>query len=135
MRMSKWAVEQASTLLGRMAFRVSRTAKRADAESVHDLRVAIHRFTQSLRLFADFLPENECKKIRRRLRRISRTAAEVRDRDIALALCKEAGLSSNAAAARKLMEGRKKAEQELVARLNRFVRRDLSRKWRRRLDA
>ena len=134
MRMQKYAVEQTSALLARLAFRVCRTARRADAHSVHDLRVAIHRFAQSLRLFGEFLPKGECKKIRRRLRRIARAAAEVRNRDVALALCKEAGLPSTAAAASKLREERKEAEQKLIARLGRLAGRDFSRRWRQRLD-
>ncbi len=133
--MSKYAAEQASALLGRLAFRVSRTARRADAHAVHDLRAAIHRFAQSLRVFGEFLPKGECKKIRRRLRRMGRAAAEVRNRDVALALCKEAGLPSTAAITSKLTEERKEAERELIVRLGRLAQRDFSRKWRQRLHS
>ncbi len=68
--MSTYAAEQASILLGRFVFRASRVAKLADADSVHNLRVAIRRLSQCLRAFGPFFPAGECRKVRRRLRRM-----------------------------------------------------------------
>ena len=53
--MQRYAREQASTLLRRLAFRMNRAAKVRDADSIHDLRVAIRRFEQCLQIFHQFL--------------------------------------------------------------------------------
>lgn len=132
MPMRAYVTEQASALLRRLVFRAKRVMKLPDADAVHDLRVAIRRFTQCLRVFAQFFPSAETKKIRVRLRWVLRLAAEVRDRDIALALWKEAGLPSASVAAR-LARERKQAGERLVGGLRRLEERDFSRKWRRRL--
>lgn len=54
--MRKYATEHTSTLLRRLAYHMNRVGRSADSDSVHDLRVAIRRFTQSLRVFAPFFP-------------------------------------------------------------------------------
>lgn len=132
MPMRAYVAEQSAALLRRLVFRAKRVEKLPDADAVHDLRVAIRRFTQCLRVFAQFFPGAEAKKIRRRLQKVLRLAAEVRDRDIALALWKEAGLPSAGVAAR-LARERKQAGERLVEGLRRLEERNFSRKWRRRL--
>jgi CHAD domain-containing protein len=131
--MRTYAAEQVSALLRRLVFRVKRAAKLPDADSIHDLRVAIRRFSQCLRVFRRFFPANEVKKLRRRLRKIMGFTAKVRDRDIALQLCAQAGLQSGSSLVRRLVEERKQAEAELLDRLEQLARRDFSRDWRERL--
>jgi CHAD domain-containing protein len=133
MPMRTYAAEQASILLSRLAFRVNRTMKLADAESVHDLRVTTRRFSQCLRVFDEFFPSRERKRIEQRLRRIRSMAAEVRNRDVALALLKQAGVPAKAALVARLAKERKQATEELGARLERLKRREFSKKWRKRL--
>ena len=133
MRMRAYAVEQASVLLNRLALRINRASRLADPDSIHDLRVAIRRFTQCIRVFRQFFPAREFGRIRRRLRRIMRLAAGIRNRDIALQLCEEAGLGPNSAAALSLAQERIESRRELVERLDRFRKRELSRKRRKRL--
>jgi len=133
MQMRAHAVEQASLLLGRLVFRVNRAAKLANPDSIHGLRVAIRRFVRCLRVFRQFFPSNDSKKIRRLLDQIMSLAGEVRNRDIALGLCQEAGLPRTTTLTAPLIEGRKEAAQELVAQLKRLARRDHSLRWRKRL--
>ena len=133
MQMRAHAVEQASLLLGRLAFRINRAVKLANPDSIHDLRVAIRRFVRCLRIFRQFFPSSDSKKIRRQLIQVMSLADEVRDRDIALALCHEAGLPRTAALTARLIEERKEAEQGLAAQLKRLAKRDPSLKWRKRL--
>jgi len=133
MQMRGYAVEQAASLLGQLAFRVGSAVKRADPDPIHDLRVAIRRFVRCLRVFGQFFPGRESRKIRRRLRRIIDLASEVRDRDVALELCKKAGLPSEAPVLARLRQERQGTQQQLVTKLARLRKRDFSRRWRTRL--
>ena len=133
MEMRAHAAEQAAALLGRLAFRLNRAAKLPDADSVHDLRVAIRRFSLCLQVFRQFFPAAERRKIRRQLRRVMDLAAEVRNRDIAMEMARQAGLQPDTPLLATLEDERKQAQKELVARLLHLENRDFSRKWRRRL--
>ena len=133
MQMRAYAVEQATALLGHLAFRVGPAVKRADPDSIHELRVAIRRFARCLRAFGQFFPGRESKKIRQRLRRIMDLSAEVRDRDVALDLCKKAGLPSDAPVLARLKQERQLTQQKLATKLVRLRTRDFSRRWRKRL--
>ena len=132
MKIRAYAATQVSSLLGRLVFRINRVLKSSDPEAVHDLRVVIRRFAQGLRVFGPLLRSAEAKRIRRRLRRIASAAAEVRNRDVALQLCTEAGVPAEGLIAG-LREEREQARQRLIKRLGRLRRRDFSRKWRKRL--
>src|SRR5262249_3862757 len=127
------ALEQTSLLLDRMAFRANRVAKSPSEDAIHDLRVAIRRFAQSLRVFGQFLPASRSKKVRRQLQWILDLSSEIRDRDITVKLCLEAGLASDANLLAPLREERKRLERELAAQLVRLGERNFSRKWRKRL--
>jgi hypothetical protein len=61
-------------------------------------------------------------------------AGEVRNRDIALQLLTDAGVPAGAAAAGTLGRERRCAEEQLVAALKRFERRNSARTWRARLE-
>jgi CHAD domain-containing protein len=128
--MDKYASAQASRRLDRFAFELRRAAKSGDADSIHDLRVSIRRFSQCLRVFGQFFPAREAKKIRRRMRRILDLAAEVRNRDIAVELSEQAGVRPDSTLPLRLSQERKQTEQELVRMLKRWGRRELSAKWR-----
>jgi len=87
-----YANEQISARLGTLVYQVHAAAAQPKADTIHDLRVAIRRFLQSLEVFSSLLPKPAVKKIRKRLRRILNLSAAIRDRDIALELLSEAGL-------------------------------------------
>ncbi len=125
-----YAAEQAAALLRRLAFQANRTAKRRDADSVHDLRVSIRRLRQCLRTFRQFYPAGGRKRIRHELSALMDLASEVRDRDIALAFLAEARIPSGLPLARTLSEARSEAEASLTAALRGWNRRGLYKKWR-----
>jgi CHAD domain-containing protein len=129
----KYARLQASRRLDRFAFELRRAAKSGDADSIHDLRVSIRRLTQCLKIFRQFLPAKQSKKVRRQLRQILKAAAQVRNRDVALELLREAGLKPDSAQTQRLCRERKQAQDELEQVLSSFGRREFSAKWRARL--
>lgn len=57
-----------------------------DPDAVHDLRVAIRRFSTTLALFPELFSQQRVAKCDKRLKRLRRATGQVRDRDIALAL-------------------------------------------------
>jgi CHAD domain-containing protein len=132
--MREYARLQTSILLRRLAFQVNRAATSGHADSIHDLRVAIRRLSRCLRAFSQFFPGREWKKIRRQLRGLMQAAGAVRDRDIALELLAEAGVSRRAAVAMRLEAERRSAGRDLRLEIRRWESNDFSRKWRTRLE-
>ena len=132
--MREFALLQTAVLLRRLAFEVNRAAKNGDHAAVHDLRVAIRRFSRSLRVFAQFYPPGSWKRIRRQLRELMEVAGGVRDRDIALQLLTEAGVPRGAAIVVRLENERHQAGIALQQALRRFRTGNLSRKWRNQLE-
>jgi len=128
--MRVFARQQTLALLRRLADQVSRASKPGDPEAIHDLRVAIRRFSRSLRVFSQFLPGGKAGRVRRRLRDVMDLAAAVRDRDIALELLQEARVPPRSPLAVSLRRERQAAERKLIAAAGRLERRDFSRKWR-----
>ena len=126
----KFAGDHAARLLERLARQVNSTLHCRDADSVHDLRVAIRRFAQVLAVFKASFPARVRKKIGRRLKEIMTFAGEVRDRDIAIELLSHSRSVDAAAMQVKLRAQRKEAEAVLLAVLRRWgAKRSLS-KWR-----
>ncbi len=132
--MRKHALEQGRVLLRRFAYQVNRVSRSGGADEIHDLRVAIRRFSQCLRVFAQFFPGGKRKRIGKRLRKVMGMAAAVRDCDVALELAREAGVGGDGALARTLERQREEAMAQLGTTLQRWTRRDFSRKWRAQLD-
>ncbi|MCC6860146.1 MAG: CHAD domain-containing protein [Bryobacterales bacterium] len=110
------AVSLAGTLGRRLVFQARRAGRRGDEESIHDLRVAIRRLSQCLRVFEQFLPSGRTRKTRRRMKRIMELAGEVRNRDIALQLLREAKVEDGELAVR-LVQERRQAQRELSSEL------------------
>ncbi len=129
-----YAVKQVSSLLGRLVFEARRASRSRDPDAVHDLRVAIRRFAQALRVFRQFFPPEERRKIRRRLRRALRLAAAVRDRDIALEWLAGARAGARSPLRARLVEERARAERTLAEFLRQWNRRSFSSRWRARLN-
>jgi CHAD domain-containing protein len=94
---------------------LQRTAKLADADAIHDLRVSIRRYTQALRaLQGGVVPKAEVQKKRRPLKHTMELTANVRNRDIALELLAEAGVEPDSRLAAKLKRQRASACKVLV---------------------
>ena len=125
--MKDFAVEQMNRLLTRLAFQVHRAAKKPGATEIHDVRVSIRRFSQSLLLFADFVPKGETKKIKRMLKRMMSVTSEIRNRDIALGFL----VTLNATSHRpRLQRERVQYQRQFAEMVRRWSARDFSVKWR-----
>lgn len=129
--MRQFAAAQAKRLLGKLAFQVRHAARHPDEEAIHDLRVSIRRFGGCVREFRQFFPRHQTKKILRRLEKMMRLAAEMRNRDIAIKLI---GGAAEAVLAANLRDQREEARRKLSRALVEWRRRDFSRKWRPWLD-
>jgi CHAD domain-containing protein len=125
---------QTGTLLRRLAIQVTRAARTGNADAIHDLRVAIRRLKRCLRVFAQFYPGHSWKPIRRRLAELMDVCGNVRDRDIAIGLLKQAGVAADSPLVRQLDEERRAAARELQLELQRWKARGFSRQWRTRLE-
>ncbi len=132
--MRDYALLQTAILLRRFAFQVNRAARQNDADSIHDLRVSIRRLSRCLRAFSQFYDAGVRKKIRRRLAGLMQLAGVVRDRDIAIQLLAEAGVSPRASITGRLSRERAAAIQELLHEIQRWKNRNFYRKWRARLE-
>ncbi len=128
--MTEYVRQQSAILLRRLAFEVNRTSRNADPDTIHDLRVAIRRFSRCLRVFSQFFPGRSWKKARRRLGDLMEATGEVRDRDIALKLLKHAGAPPDAGGIAFLSRERGDASRRLVAELQAWKHDNFSRKWR-----
>ena len=127
--MRLYARAQVFTLLRSLEVRMHEAAKLRDVDSIHDLRVAIRRFQQGLQIFRPFVSGGYRKKIRRRLRKIMQLSGEIRNRDIALDLLRQAGLPARSTVPAGLLRERKQFQNELLALFDRWGKRNLSRKW------
>ena len=124
MDLGAYAAAHAEVLMRRLAFQVSRTLKRGDAESIHDLRVAIRRLATCLETFDDMFPGGSARKVLRRVKRMRKVAGAVRDCDIVHAFLKE--FSAGGANCAKESEA---AAREMNDTLRRWKRREAWRKW------
>jgi len=128
--MRKFAHLQVDALLRRLAAQLKRTAETADAESVHDLRVAIRRLSRALRSFAQFLPGKHWKRIREELSYLMDAAAAVRDSDVALELLEKAGVGERARVTVAVRSHRREAEARLREELQLWQARNFAHQWR-----
>lgn len=122
-----FAIEQTSHLLTNLTFQVHRAAKLPGPEEIHDLRVSIRRFSQGLRIFADFFPKWEIKKIRRRLKRMLKLTSEIRNRDIGLEYLARLQQTRHR---RRLVSERLAYQHQFAEMVRRWSARDFSAKWR-----
>ena len=121
---------QTARLLRRLAYQVNRAAKSGDAESIHDLRVAIRRFSRCLRVFSQFYPGNSWKKIRHQLSGLMASAGAVRDMDIAMELLASESKGGNRQLISKLKQQRRQANRELFEEVQHWNSQSFSKKWR-----
>lgn len=80
---AKFASFQIHRLLRNLTAAIRKTLRAPDAEAVHDLRVSIRRFDQTLLLFGGMLEKKKVRKSRRRLKKVLALAGAVRNCDIA----------------------------------------------------
>jgi CHAD domain-containing protein len=108
------ATERLKTLTANL-----RLAKKHPGEAgpIHDLRVSIRRFNQSLRIFKDLWNHGRYRKMRRRLRRLMELCGAVRNCDIAIQVLEEAGAPAKASLKTHLRKLRLHGENALKERL------------------
>jgi CHAD domain-containing protein len=128
--MREYARRQTAILLRGLALEINRSARGAGADEIHDLRVAIRRLSRCLRSFSQFYPGRWWKRARAQLSELLHMAGAVRDRDIALELLAQAGISGRAAIVAKLKAERIKASHELALEIRRWHDRGFTGKWR-----
>ncbi len=124
---------ETSALLRRLAFEVNRAAA-ADADSIHDLRVAIRRLCRCLLVFSTFYPGRTWKTLRKQLRVLMDAAGTARDYDIAAELLGQAGLAPGSAMVKRLAVERLQAREALALEIRRWQSGDFSRQWRGKLE-
>ncbi len=132
--MQKYARQQTATLLRRLAFQVSRADRLPDPGAVHDLRVAIRRFSRCLQVFQQFYPVGAAKKIRAALKDLMQTAGAVRDLDILLEFLPAASVPAGSVLTARLREQRRSAARKLARDVRHWKSRGFSRRWRTRLE-
>lgn len=126
----QFASEQADRLLRDVAFQINHAVKSCNANAVHDVRVAIRRFSQIVAVCKPCFPGKDMRKIRRRLKTIMDAAGEVRNCDVALKLIAKSRLPAAVQLQSKLETQRKESSRLLVSGLKHWTDRQMSLKWR-----
>ncbi len=133
LEIAQYVCQQGASRLDRVMYQISRNRKAKDADPVHDLRVSIRRFGACLTAFKQFFPRKASKRVRKRLREVMTLAGEVRNRDIAIDLARQAGLSPESKLVKALVQQRAGYSRELGRLLKRWSRSSVPDKWRTRL--
>lgn len=131
---STFALAQTRTRLKRVISAVRRAAKHPqDPETAHDLRVAIRRFVQCLRMFRGLFDSAPAAKIRKRLRKLMDLCGAKRDYDVGLQVLEEAGVPAHSSVVLKFREQRDRGSRALARYLEKESTRDDADRWRKRL--
>jgi len=133
-RLQTYAREQISKRLGKLVYQVKAVEKSPAPEAVHDLRVAIRRFNQSLSVFSSILPPRAILKTRKRLKSLMDAAGTLRDRDVTLLLLEEAGFKSKDPLCKQLASERRAAKKTFLQSVKQLGQTNYSAKWRRALE-
>ena len=124
-----FAAEQFTPLLERFSFQCKKTLRAPDPEAVHDLRVAVRRFTQVLVAFESRFTPLTLKAIRTQLKNLLSAAGAVRDCDIAIEMLGKTGSPNLSKVGEELHVRRKGAEHRLLNTLRRMARQQYGAKW------
>jgi len=103
--------------LQRVQEEITVTIENPAEDPVHDLRVAIRRASQALRLFSALLPAKEPRKMRQALRTVLDAAGRARDLDVGADLLLKEGLEEKHAMFSVMAAERQRAALALVGRL------------------
>jgi CHAD domain-containing protein len=131
---AKFAKEQGDKLLRSLSTQIVRTIRTPSVDEIHDLRVAIRRFTRILVVLKPCFPRGESRRMRRGLKRIMVQAGEVRDYDVAVRLLTKLAAPEADALIAQMREQRKETAETVAASLRRWMQRDLAFRWRKALE-
>jgi CHAD domain-containing protein len=113
--LAKFAEAKAAERLKTFAAKLRLAKKQpGEAASIHDLRVSIRRFNQSLRVFKNLFERGHYRKMRRRLRKLMELCGAVRNCDIAVEVLAAAGAPANRVLKAHLRKLRTQGESELA---------------------
>lgn len=126
--MKRWVHRKIGGLLDVISGNINRAALTPEEEEIHDLRVSIRRTRECLRVFEEFFPQPEVKRVRSAMGGLMRTAAEIRNRDIALRLLEDSG--AHGARLRTALERQRLSwQQHMRQQLERAHAGDAARQW------
>jgi CHAD domain-containing protein len=129
----EFAIRQLAGRLDRVETEWNRCAESSGADEIHDLRVALRRFGETLWLFRRLFPKRERKQVRAELKTALRFAGDTRDVDIAFESFDAAGVTLSPEVRLHLESERAIAEAALVATLAVGRRTRVIERWRRAL--
>jgi CHAD domain-containing protein len=131
----EFAVGQAHRQLKHLGLQISRAIKSCNPGAVHDIRVAIRRFSQAIALCHAYFPGGGMPRHRRRLKKIMNGAGDVRNCDVALKLVSKFRVPHAVHLRSKLQTRRKESAGQLVTELRKWTGRRISFKWKAALDS
>ncbi len=130
MRLDAFAKELFRSRLEKLDEQLEDGHQKADEDAVHDLRVAIRRFSQVLLVFHRLLPAPKVDDVRKKLKRVMKAAGGLRNLDVVLQVIGE----TTPGKLRKALEARRsKALAKLDRRIARAVKDNWLREWRKSL--
>jgi CHAD domain-containing protein len=129
----EFAVRQLASRLDRVEKEWNRCAESAGADEIHDLRVSLRRFGETLWLFRRLFPKRERKQVRAELKTALGFAGDTRDVDIAFESFEAAGVKLSPELRLHLESERAIGEAALVATLAVGRRTRVAERWRRAL--
>jgi CHAD domain-containing protein len=115
--------------LAKLLEQVERCAAKTGVDEVHDLRVAIRRFSQALRIFASMLSAKPVRTMRKALRPVMEAAGGVRDLDVGVDRLLDEGLQENDAVLDEMHAERHRGELALRGRLLLLKSKEPERLW------
>ena len=120
------ANEHTRRLARRLGVQINRALESCDARAVHQVRVAIRRFTQAVATWKPCFPAKDLRKTRRPLKKIMSAAGEVRNCDVAHKFLLRWNIAHRDRLQSKLEARRQEAARVLIARLQRWTNPNLA---------
>jgi len=122
----QFAARHTSRLRRRLALQINRALQSCDAQAVHQIRIAIRRFTQAVAVWKPCFPAKDLRKTRRRLKKIMSAAGEVRNCDVAHKFLLRWRIAHRDRLQSKLEARRQDAVRDLIAQLKRWTNPNLA---------
>ena len=126
METQQFVTRQTRRLSRQLALQINRALQSCDARAVHQVRVAIRRFSQGVAVCKPCFPAKDLRKCRRRLKKIMSAAGEVRNCDVADKFLDRWRMPHPDRLRSKLTSRREDSARVLVAELKRWTDRKLT---------
>jgi len=130
---ARFSAEQSTGFLRSLMLEARRAAESGGIEAVHDLRVAVRKFRQILKVLKRWVPREESQLLRTEMKELMTRAGEVRDRDIAVALLRKIHVPKNRRILTEIHEQRGASAHTLQECVRDFRHRNTAAAWRRAL--